>query len=226
MKPSSGGERRHERQGTASAVLWLQGADLAPISSTAKAVGGVLLDHYNSKTRRLDPSVTSMARRLGIQRKTVIKATGDLVQIGLFTKQSHGGHAYRASYEPNFAMFRTMVTDFERRRKGSAAPAETSPLHPKNRPPTHAKLVSKRGPVSKAKTGVHKGTAAGVQMGTAGGPQKGTQTLRINSSNLTQGAQPEKTVVPEVSRTAATGHLEGPAAVPPSGQSEQTVNGL
>ncbi len=62
-------------------------------SANARRVAGAIIDHFNRKTGQCDPSVGRLARLLGVNRATVIRATNDLCseESGLFENSSHGG---------------------------------------------------------------------------------------------------------------------------------------
>lgn len=169
---------------------------IAPLSSDAKAVGGALFDHFNTKTGQCDPSQGSLARRLGIARRTIIDAIDELVRFGLFARLKHGGNGYRSAYKPNFPQASLMVADFERRRKAGVAPAETSLLHPKNRPPKRSRRGKTSGDGATAFGRENSGDGATSASGTRATASSGTVVAltleKNNSSNLTRRAQPEK----------------------------------
>jgi Helix-turn-helix domain len=54
-------------------------------------VGMRLLDHYNAKFGRCDPSFATIARAIGIDRRTVIRAVQTLIADGWITKRTRGG---------------------------------------------------------------------------------------------------------------------------------------
>ncbi|MGO7820467.1 helix-turn-helix domain-containing protein [Rhizobium ruizarguesonis] len=178
------------------ALIFFKALTIAPLSADAKAAGGALLDHLNSKSGQCDPSQSSLARRLGIDRRAMIDALNEVVSFGLFKRRSHGGKAYRSAYEPNFALAALMVTDFEARRKGGVAPLEASPLHPKNKPPKRSRRGKTSGDGATTFGRESSGDGATSASGTCAITPSGTvatQTLmKQNTSNLTRRAQPEK----------------------------------
>ncbi|PDS31326.1 helix-turn-helix domain-containing protein [Rhizobium phaseoli] len=182
------------------ALIFFKALTIAPLSADAKAAGGALLDHLNAKSGQCDPSQSSLARRLGIDRRAIIDGLNEIVTFGLFKRRSHGGKAYRSAYEPNFALAARMVTDFEARRKGGVAPSEASPLHPKNRPPKRSRRGKTSGDGATAFGRESSGNGATSASGTcATAPSGNVATLTLeknNSSNLTQPAQPEKSHSP------------------------------
>ena len=100
---------------------------LAPgLSSAAKRVGAALLDHYNRKTARCDPSVERLARLLGVDEKTIRRATNDLVAKGMFKKSSHGGRHNTAAYSPNWTCFRLIIADWNARMKSGKGVGKAS----------------------------------------------------------------------------------------------------
>lgn len=187
---------------------------LAPLSGNAKSAGGALLDHFNQRTGQLDPSIASLSRRLGIARRATIDALNELVQFGLFSRRTHGGTAYRSAYEPNFGLARSMVSDFESRRKGAIAPSETSPLHPKNRPPKRSRRARSSGDGATTFGRQSSGNGATTPSGDGAISTSGdgaTKTLQIiNPPNKTLDSRPEKPK-PTVGAAAALGQ-EGQAA--------------
>ncbi|MDX1063887.1 hypothetical protein GOL45_16575 [Sinorhizobium medicae] len=187
---------------------------LAPLSGNAKSAGGALLDHFNQRTGQLDPSIASLARRLGIGRRATIDALNEVVQFGLFSRRVHGGTAYRSAYEPNFELARSMVSDFESRRKGAIAPSETSPLHPKNRPPKRSRRAKSSGGGATTFERQNSGddaTSTGGTVATRASGDGATKTLKmINSHNKTLDYRAQKPKAIS-GASAALGH-EGQAA--------------
>lgn len=85
---------------------------LAPgLSGDTRRVATAILDHFNHKTGRCDPSIGRLATLLGIGERTVRKATQQLCNGDerLFDKKSHGGHAHCASYAPCWQTFHALV---------------------------------------------------------------------------------------------------------------------
>ncbi|WP_179213774.1 helix-turn-helix domain-containing protein [Rhizobium sullae] len=168
---------------------------LAPISGQAKAAGCALFDHYNFKTAQCDPSATSLARRLGIDRRTIFDAINELEQFGLFARRPHGGNSSRNSYSPNFPLASLIVKDFEGRRKSGVEPAETSHMHPNKRPPKRSRRAKNGGDAATTFGRQNSGNGPTLPSGTCAPAPGGTvapQTLLKNPLNLTLGrARPE-----------------------------------
>lgn len=88
---------------------------IAGLSANARRVAGAIIDHFNRKTGQCDPSVERLAKLLGIDRATVLRATAELCsgKFGLFQKASHGGKFNTASYVPCWELFRSVVTGWD-----------------------------------------------------------------------------------------------------------------
>jgi DNA-binding transcriptional MocR family regulator len=98
------------------------------ISKSARRTAGGLIDHYNPKTGRCDPSVGRLATMLGIDRATVLRATAELEAAGLFIKTSHGGHSNCADYRPQWDFFEEIVADWDRRMIAGDPPDKVAKL--------------------------------------------------------------------------------------------------
>ena len=86
------------------------------LSGSEKRVAGVIIDHYNRKTGQCDPGMGTIARLVGVSRRTVIRAAGVLANKGYIRKLRHGGKFHRNQYEPNWAHFRAMEAQWNARR--------------------------------------------------------------------------------------------------------------
>lgn len=85
------------------------------LSANDRRVGGAIIDHFNKKTGQCDPSIERLSALLGVDEKSVRRATHRLCERGLFKKASHGGKSHRASYLPCWAEFRQIVGNWELR---------------------------------------------------------------------------------------------------------------
>lgn len=75
------------------------------LTPSERRVGICLLEHFNRKSGRCDPSVGRIARLLNISGRTVMRATEKLHTHGLFIKLRHGGFSHRNAYRPNWKKF-------------------------------------------------------------------------------------------------------------------------
>jgi len=86
------------------------------LTGTEKRVAATIIDHFNRKTGRCDPALGSIARLLGLSRRTIIRAVGSLVHKGYIRKTRHGGYFHRNSYEPIWSRFRTNAAKWTEQR--------------------------------------------------------------------------------------------------------------
>jgi predicted transcriptional regulator len=107
---SKAGFERHDVAIGRKALLIAPG-----LSAADMRVGGAILDHFNKRTGQCDPSIARLAALLGIDEKTVRRATNELCAQGLFQKSSHGGKSFRAEYRPQWSKFREIIGDWDRR---------------------------------------------------------------------------------------------------------------
>lgn len=85
------------------------------LSRSYKAIAGTLIDHYNRKTGRCDPSIERIARLNGVHRRTVLRAIAKFDELDLFRRQRHGGRWSCNSYEPNWNRFHEIHADWQAR---------------------------------------------------------------------------------------------------------------
>jgi hypothetical protein len=89
----------------------------AQLSGAEKQFGTFLIDSYNQRTGRCDPSEETAAVILGKSKRTIIRAGNRLAALRLFTKRKHAGHNHCNSYQPNWEMFRELERAYHQRRK-------------------------------------------------------------------------------------------------------------
>lgn len=109
----------------------LKALNLVPgLTSDTRRVAGAIIDHFNKKTGQCDPSIERIAKLLGINRATVLRATEKLCdpEIGLFEKISHGGKSNRTKYLPCWEVFHGIVADWDARMKTGEAPEKVARL--------------------------------------------------------------------------------------------------
>jgi DNA-binding MarR family transcriptional regulator len=100
------------------------------LSGTEMRVAAAIIDHFNRKTGQCDPSLDSIAKLLGVSRRTVIRANGSLVQKGYFDKTRHGGKFHRNSYLPIWSRFRAKETRWKERRTAASRTFESAKVSP------------------------------------------------------------------------------------------------
>ena len=79
---------------------------LSDLPDGHKRVAAALLDHFNRKTGRCDPSMETMALLLRLSRRSVVRALNRLVREGFFDRDRHGGNFYCNQYYPVWKKFR------------------------------------------------------------------------------------------------------------------------
>lgn len=87
-------------------LLAIKALSLDPdLTANDRRVGTALIEHFNRRTSRCDPSINRLSELLSVCSRTVIRSTGRLEKAGLFRKVRHGGYSNRNSYEPIWARF-------------------------------------------------------------------------------------------------------------------------
>ena len=118
-------------------LLALKAMSLAPdLKANDRRVGVALIEHFNRKTGRCDPSLERLARLLGISTRTVIRSVERLERAGLFRKARHGGYFNRNSYEPVWsklweleAAWRVKFNESKQSRTSNVSHAPCQPRH-------------------------------------------------------------------------------------------------
>ncbi len=119
------------RTGPSDTLIAHKAINLADdLSGTEKRVAAAIIDHFNRKTSQCDPSLDSIAKLLGVSRRTVIRANGSLVQKGYFDKTRHGGKFHRNSYLPIWSRFRSKETKWKERRTAASRKSENAKVSP------------------------------------------------------------------------------------------------
>lgn len=80
-----------------------------------RRVGAALVEHFNRKTGRCDPSQERMARLLGYCVRTIIRSTQKLERVGLFEKIRHGAYSNRNAYKPNWQRFAALQVEWNKK---------------------------------------------------------------------------------------------------------------
>lgn len=108
------------------------------LNGTEKQFAGFLVDSYNRKTGRCDPSEETAAHILGRSTRTIIRAGHRLVEVKFFRKRKHAGTHHCNSYEPNWEVFRELERIYKLRRKQWAGRFERPTLSPSECQPCHS----------------------------------------------------------------------------------------
>ncbi|MBR0746543.1 helix-turn-helix domain-containing protein [Bradyrhizobium japonicum] len=119
------------------------------LNKTEKRVAVALLDHYNRKTSRCDPSQQTLAALLYVDRKTVNRAIKKIVRLGYFKSLRHSGNRHCNSYQPCWHRFRTDEEKwkFDRRRHAARFwSQEVSPSEGHHRPNRSGEFTSQTFP--------------------------------------------------------------------------------
>jgi DnaA N-terminal domain len=99
-------------------TLALKAIALANNATAAeKRIAAAVLDHFNRKTGRCDPSYETIAAILSINVRTVGRGITKFAKINFFKVIIHGGVRQCNSYQPNWPLFRTIETEWRRRRR-------------------------------------------------------------------------------------------------------------
>ncbi|WP_157461042.1 helix-turn-helix domain-containing protein [Bradyrhizobium genomosp. I (2014)] len=108
------------------------------LNGTQKQFAVFLIDSFNRKTGRCDPSEETAAHILKCSTRTIIRAGNRLVEAKLFRKRKHAGNRHCNSYEPNWEAFRELERQYKLRRKKWAARFEQPNLSPSQCHPCHS----------------------------------------------------------------------------------------
>ena len=118
--------------GPSDAFIALKAISLSDdLTGTEKRVAAVIVDHHNRHTGQCDPSLGSIARLLGISRRTVIRAVGVLAcGKGYFLQNEGMGSFTGNSYQPVWSRFRANELKWNELRTAARRfrAAEMSPL--------------------------------------------------------------------------------------------------
>jgi predicted transcriptional regulator len=85
------------------------------LSATERRVLAALIEHFNRKTTRCDPSIERIAVLLKVNRRTVIRAVNTLVRKHYVVRIRHGGLYHRNSYAPNWSFFSKITAGWKSR---------------------------------------------------------------------------------------------------------------
>src|SRR5882757_9364340 len=87
------------------------------LNGSEKQFAAFLVNSYNRKTGRCDPSMHTGSVLLNKHERTIIRAMDKLVRLGWMKKRRHGGHNHCNSYQPNWPFFRELERQFRERQR-------------------------------------------------------------------------------------------------------------
>lgn len=119
-------------------LLAIKATAIAPdLIDSDRRVLATILDHFNRRTGQCDPSLETIARLLGISRRTVIRAVKRVVSTGYLKKAKHGGRYYRNSYAPVWERFQLQEQRWRESRRCRSANASATVVSPLSRQSRH-----------------------------------------------------------------------------------------
>ena len=81
--------------------------------ATQRRVLAALIEHFNRKNGRCDPSIDRLVVLLGINRRTVFRALNVLVKKGYVVRLRHGGLNHRNQYVPNWPFYAAVLKKWD-----------------------------------------------------------------------------------------------------------------
>lgn len=99
-------------------LLAIKIINLAPgLRASDRRVATALIEHFNRKTGRCDPSLERISFLLALSTRTIMRSVKRLEEAGLFKRIRHGGYFSRNRYEPNWARFNDLECEWRQRFK-------------------------------------------------------------------------------------------------------------
>jgi hypothetical protein len=87
---------------------------MSDLTSAEKRVAIAIIDHFNRRTGRCDPSLERLAAILDINVKTVKEAVKKLDELQIILKKSFAGKYHCNAYQPNWHLLQTMDEDWRK----------------------------------------------------------------------------------------------------------------
>jgi hypothetical protein len=109
------------------------------LNGTEKQFAAFLIDCYNRKTGRCDPSEETAAYVLRRHKRSIIRAGNRLVSLKLFLKRRHAGNNHCNHYQPNWETFRERERAYKQLRSKYAKRFEHAKLSPSECQPCHSR---------------------------------------------------------------------------------------
>jgi hypothetical protein len=108
------------------------------LNGTEKQFAVFLIDSFNRKTGRCDPSEETAAFILMRHKRSIVRAGNRLVELRLFRKLRHGGHNHCNHYEPIWEAFRVLEATYKQRRHERSKRFDRTNLSPSECQPSHS----------------------------------------------------------------------------------------
>lgn len=87
------------------------------LNGSEKQVAAFLVNSYNRRTGRCDPSLHTASVLLRKHERTIIRAIDRLASLNWVKRRRHGGHSHCNSYQPNWPLFRALEQEFKARQR-------------------------------------------------------------------------------------------------------------
>jgi predicted transcriptional regulator len=93
------------------------------LTENDRRVAASLVEHFNRRTGRCDPSIGRIAKLLDIHPRTVKRSVKRLESAGIIRTHRHGGHSNCNSYAPDWSKLEAVVREWQLKFSGRAAGA-------------------------------------------------------------------------------------------------------
>jgi hypothetical protein len=100
------------------------------LTNSEKRIACILLDHFNARSGRCDPSVQSLALLAGVSDRSVQRAGNKFVRLGMFDLDRNGGTFSTNQYSPVWPYFRTAEAAWSSRKQLIRARHDRSAMSP------------------------------------------------------------------------------------------------
>jgi predicted transcriptional regulator len=107
------------------------------LSATERRLLAALIEHFNRKTSRCDPSIDRLVVLLGINRRTIFRALKSLAAKGYVLRIRHGGPSHRNRYVPNWAFYATIVQRWKEQFEAASRSRCAPQMSPSPGPSSH-----------------------------------------------------------------------------------------
>jgi len=98
--------------------------------ATQRRVLAALIEHFNRKNGRCDPSIDRLVVLLGINRRTVFRALNSLVTKGYVVRFRHGGLNHRNRYVPNWPFYAAILKKWDEQFTAASSARRATEMSP------------------------------------------------------------------------------------------------